>query len=113
MATTQVRFMRLCSRALRLLRHAADVVEGAIQSLPPTIWWRFYLTAEISNDLFEAFLYFTRHQGWDKTFEVWVAGARYTDVGHVKPIYESGLRLFALVLEYAADKVRSTLAAVL
>ncbi|TEB19745.1 hypothetical protein FA13DRAFT_327733 [Coprinellus micaceus] len=86
------------------------VVKGAIQSLPSTVWWRFHIDraeiCEISNDLFEAFLHFTRHRGWDKFLKVWLAEVRYT--GHPYPVAgvtKGGLlRLFALVLEYAVDK---------
>ena len=63
---------------------------------------------EISESLYEAFLHFTRGQGWDRFFTTWVAGEWYTDghspIGHAT---EGGLvRLLALVVEYGKLKVR-------
>jgi hypothetical protein len=63
---------------------------------------------EISQSLYDAFLRFTRDQGWDKFFTTWVAGEWYTGqhspIGHA---IEGGLvRLLALVMEYAKLKVR-------
>ncbi|TEB30625.1 hypothetical protein FA13DRAFT_1792210 [Coprinellus micaceus] len=91
-----------------------DAIEGAIQSLPSTTWWMIDMESrletseayEISQSLYDAFLRFTRDQGWDKFFTTWVAGEWYTGqhspIGHA---IEGGLvRLLALVMEYAKLK---------